>query len=50
MKLSNLQLNPQQTQAMMMTYEKESMKMEMGSEMSKEINYILSYLNMIIYF
>lgn len=35
MKLSNQQLNPQQTQAMMMAYEKESMKMEMGSEMSK---------------
>jgi hypothetical protein len=34
MKLSNQQLNPQQSQAMMMAYEKESMKMEMGSEMS----------------
>lgn len=36
MKLSNQQLNIQQTQAMMLNYEKESMKMEMGSEMSKE--------------
>lgn len=37
MKLSNQQLNPQQTQAMMMAYEKESMQMEMGSEMSNSL-------------
>ena len=35
MKLSNQQLNLQETRATMMAYEKESMKMEMGSEMSK---------------
>ena len=33
MKTSNKQLNPKQTQAMLASFEKESMKMEMGSEM-----------------
>ena len=42
MKLSNQQLNPKQTQAMMMGYEKESMKMEMGSDMS--INSLIIFL------
>lgn len=34
MKTSNQQLNPKQTQAMLLAFEKESMKMEMRSETS----------------
>lgn len=52
MKLSNQQMNPMQTQAIMQAYDKESLKMEMGTEMSNQLVLLLLtyfYLSISIY-